>query len=52
MVDSLGGDWVTFFMITAAVALPGLMMLIWMIRRFPPDEAEAQAAAADMGDPP
>ena len=26
-------DWVTFFIITTLVALPGLMLLAWMMRR-------------------
>jgi PAT family beta-lactamase induction signal transducer AmpG len=28
-------DWVTFFIISTVIALPGLLMLIWMTRRFP-----------------
>jgi PAT family beta-lactamase induction signal transducer AmpG len=39
MLSSGGGwladkvDWVTFFAISAAAALPGLLLLVWMIRR-------------------
>jgi PAT family beta-lactamase induction signal transducer AmpG len=28
-------DWVTFFVISTFVALPGLLMLLWMIKRLP-----------------
>jgi PAT family beta-lactamase induction signal transducer AmpG len=31
-------DWVTFFIITTLAALPGLALLLWMIRRYPPKE--------------
>ncbi len=34
-VDALGGDWAVFFILTAAAALPGLVLLVWMMRRFP-----------------
>ncbi|MEQ8667210.1 MAG: AmpG family muropeptide MFS transporter [Rhodospirillales bacterium] len=29
-------DWVSYFLITAAAALPGLALLVWLIRRYPP----------------
>ncbi len=32
-------DWVTFFVVTTFAALPGLVLLVWMIRRFPPEPA-------------
>jgi PAT family beta-lactamase induction signal transducer AmpG len=35
VVDSLGGNWAVFFILTAAAALPGLILLVWMMRRFP-----------------
>jgi PAT family beta-lactamase induction signal transducer AmpG len=28
-------DWVTFFVISTFVALPGLLMLLWMMKRLP-----------------
>lgn len=28
-------DWVAFFVISTAAALPGLLMLLWMMKRFP-----------------
>jgi PAT family beta-lactamase induction signal transducer AmpG len=28
--------WTTFFVVTTLAALPGLLLLLWMIRRFPP----------------
>lgn len=34
-------DWTTFFMLTTLAALPGLALLLWMIRRFPPPVARA-----------
>ena len=30
-------DWVTFFVVTTFAALPGLVLLVWMMRRFPPE---------------
>jgi PAT family beta-lactamase induction signal transducer AmpG len=32
-------EWVTFFVLTTFAALPGLFLLMWMIRRFPPEPA-------------
>ena len=32
-------DWVSYFIITTGAALPGLALLIWMMRHFPPQEA-------------
>ena len=37
-------DWVTFFIITTVAAVPGLLLLIWMIRRFPPQDVRAEPA--------
>jgi PAT family beta-lactamase induction signal transducer AmpG len=28
-------DWVSFFVVTTLAALPGLLLLVWMMRRFP-----------------
>ena len=39
-------DWTTFFIATTLAALPGLVLLVWMIRRFPPEPA----AAGNAGD--
>lgn len=36
-------DWVTFFLLTTVAALPGLLLLLWMTRRFP----AAQPAVAE-----
>ena len=30
-------DWVSFFLLTTVAALPGLILLVWMRRRFPAD---------------
>jgi PAT family beta-lactamase induction signal transducer AmpG len=46
IVDQLGGDWALFFCMTVVAALPGLALLVWMIRRFPPAEAATLAPAA------
>ncbi len=35
-------DWVAFFIVTTVAAAPGLALLIWMIRAYPPGEAEAR----------
>ena len=29
-------DWVSYFILTAAAALPGLILLVWLIKRYPP----------------
>ncbi|MBE8189638.1 MAG: AmpG family muropeptide MFS transporter [Candidatus Thioglobus sp.] len=34
LVDGLDGDWITFFIITAAMVIPSLLMLWWIGRRF------------------
>jgi PAT family beta-lactamase induction signal transducer AmpG len=33
-------DWVAFFLISTALAVPGLVLLMWMMRRFPAPEAD------------
>jgi len=30
-------DWVSFFLVTTLAALPGLVLLVWMMRRYPVD---------------
>lgn len=47
MVDSLDGDWSTFFAITAAVALVGLPLLLVLMRRYPDDNRPAQPLKAE-----
>lgn len=32
-------DWTPFFIVTTLAALPGLALLLWMIRRYPPEKA-------------
>jgi PAT family beta-lactamase induction signal transducer AmpG len=34
-------DWVTFFVVTTLAALPGLVLLTWMMRRYPPPRTDA-----------
>lgn len=46
LADQTG--WVTFFLLTTAAALPGLLLLVWMMRRYPPVSARAgEGAPAD-----
>ena len=35
--------WVGFFVLTAVLAVPGLLLLVWMIRRFPVEPGRASA---------
>jgi PAT family beta-lactamase induction signal transducer AmpG len=39
-------DWVSFFIVTTFAAAPGLVVLLWMIRAFPPREPAVQASKA------
>ena len=39
-------DWVTFFILSTVIALPGLVMAIWMVKRLP---MSAQSGAAQSG---
>jgi len=36
-------DWVTFFILTTIAAIPGLVLLVWMIKRFPPEAPKSTA---------
>ena len=38
VISALDGSWSIFFMATAAFTLPGLILLLWMMRRLPPPE--------------
>jgi len=38
MADQM--SWIAFFVLTTAAALPGLALLLWMIRRYPPETPE------------
>ncbi len=40
-------EWITFFVISAGLAVPGLVLLIWMTRRFPPASQRPHAARED-----
>ncbi|MCW8862503.1 MAG: MFS transporter, partial [Rhodospirillales bacterium] len=33
-------DWTSFFIISTLAALPGLVLLVWMIRRYPPPRTD------------
>jgi PAT family beta-lactamase induction signal transducer AmpG len=44
-------DWATFFVITTLAALPGLVLLVWMMRRFPLAARPSVGAAVDLRDP-
>ncbi|MBF0368322.1 MAG: AmpG family muropeptide MFS transporter [Magnetococcales bacterium] len=39
-------DWVGFFLITTGAAVPGLVVLWWMIRRFPEDSGEVSHSSS------
>ncbi len=44
-------DWVSFFVVSTVVALPGLVLLLWMMRRYPaPDRAAAEGVGAANAD--
>ncbi len=46
LADQIG--WVSFFLATTAAALPGLLLLVWMMRRYPPaPRAIGEGAPAD-----
>jgi MFS transporter, PAT family, beta-lactamase induction signal transducer AmpG len=36
-------DWVSYFLVTTIAALPGLILLIWLIRRYPPDDTSVRS---------
>ncbi|UCE88021.1 MAG: MFS transporter [Deltaproteobacteria bacterium] len=40
-------DWITFFIVSTFVALPGLVLLVWMMRWLPMSRQQAPRAAAD-----
>jgi MFS transporter, PAT family, beta-lactamase induction signal transducer AmpG len=42
LVDHLDGDWAVFFVITAVVALLGLPLLLWLMKRFPTHTSDAR----------
>lgn len=39
-------DWVSFFLVTTLAALPGLALLIWMLRTFPAESTRSRTAIA------
>lgn len=43
LVDKLGGNWTLFFILTVLMALPGLMMLLWLIHKgIEPDRVDEE----------
>ncbi|MEE9317502.1 MAG: AmpG family muropeptide MFS transporter [Rhodospirillales bacterium] len=38
-------DWTVFFLISAGAAVPGLLVLLWMMGRYPPEEKSEQKPA-------
>ncbi|KZD12928.1 MFS transporter permease [Oceanibaculum pacificum] len=40
-------DWVSFFLISTAAAIPGLLVLVWIMRVLPPPQAKAVPASAE-----
>lgn len=43
-------DWVTFFIISTGLAIPGLLLLLWMMRRFPAEEVAPKVAASEVAE--
>src|SRR5262249_27323572 len=43
-------DWVSFFLASTLLALPGLLLLLWMMRRYPAPAAPLPAATAAASD--
>jgi PAT family beta-lactamase induction signal transducer AmpG len=43
LAEQLG--WFDYFLVATALAIPGLLVLLWMMRRYPPDPAAAAAPA-------
>lgn len=43
-------DWVTYFLISTGAAVPGLALLIWMMRRFPPQSMRTASSAGEAAD--
>jgi PAT family beta-lactamase induction signal transducer AmpG len=39
-------DWVSYFLLTTVAAVPGLLLLLWMMRTFPSGETRADPKAA------
>ncbi len=37
-------DWVSYFLLTTAAAVPGLLLLLWMIRTFPEEKQPREAS--------
>lgn len=46
LVDQMDGDWAGFFVLCAGLALLGLPLLVWLMRRFPGHVARAEAGPA------
>ncbi|MBF0107558.1 MAG: AmpG family muropeptide MFS transporter [Magnetococcales bacterium] len=40
-------SWVLFFLLTTAAAIPGLLLLAWMIKKFPPDATHSTLDGVD-----
>ncbi len=39
-------DWASFFVVTTVAAIPGLLLLLWMMRRYPPSDSRASPETA------
>ena len=48
LVDGLGGDWGTFFLLTAVMVLPSLVLLFWLRNRLPIGQAERSDSTATL----
>lgn len=47
LADQTG--WIVFFLLTTVAALPGLVLLVWMMRRFPPKPVTVTPGSAAPG---
>jgi PAT family beta-lactamase induction signal transducer AmpG len=45
LADQVG--WAPFFVLTTVAALPGLVLLVWMTRRYPPSAASTSRSHAE-----
>ena len=54
LVDFLGGDWALFFILTALMVIPGLMLLLWIskqIQQYQSDQLAMGPAVANPAEP-
>jgi PAT family beta-lactamase induction signal transducer AmpG len=37
-------DWVSYFLLTTGAAVPGILLLLWLMKKFPPDAPASRSA--------